>query len=503
MIIDIISSKIIVYSFDIKYLMKLNCLDNPNKIQKDVIIATVPFTDSTIPLMAPAALKPIVEKVGLTCLAIDLNAEIYNKIKKDPLRDKLIAFFFDESTTTESGRWLDDMFISITEQMLIWKPKIICLSVFSYVCQHATKWLAYYIKKYDPTIKIYIGGAGCLDTFTGPSTFAQNLINANIVDYHVRGDGEHSLYELLLGNNHFPGINSLEWKELTNDDLSTIPIPDYVDYNFNAYEKKVLPLIGSRGCVRKCTFCDYIANWKKFQWRTAEHIFEEMIYQYKKYGIKTFKFQDSLTNGNQKEFRRLCELLANYNIQTDIKFKWSGYYIFREYTPTSDQDWKLIYESGAENLVVGIENFNEDIRYAIGKKFSNKSIDLHLEQALKYNIQLQLLNIVGYVNETEEHIQFIKSWLDVHVNYKEILYIQWGGTLGIFPNTYLEQNKDKLGIIMIGKQPQLWVNPAINSTPELRATWAKNLIDYSKNLGYRVLDDLDNHFILETLISAE
>jgi radical SAM superfamily enzyme YgiQ (UPF0313 family) len=483
--------------------MKLNCLDNLDKNQKDVIIATVPFTDSSIPLMAPAALKPIVEKVGMTCLAIDLNAEIFNMIKQDPLKDDLISFFFDEVTTDQTSDWLNDMFTSITEQMLSWKPKIVCLSVFSYVCQHATKWLAYYIKKYDPTIKIYIGGAGCLDTFTGPSKFAGDLIKAKLVDYHVRGDGEHSLYELLKGNSDFLGINSLEWKELTNNDLSMIPIPDYTDYAFDVYEKKVLPLIGSRGCVRRCTFCDYIANWKKFQWRTAEHIFEEMKYQHKKYGIKYFKFQDSLTNGNQKEFRKLCELLAEYNNHNEIKFKWSGYYIFREYMQSSDQDWKLVYESGAENLVVGIENLNEDIRYAIGKKFSNKSIDLHLEQALKYNIQLQLLNIVGYVNETEEHIQFTKKWLDTHVKYKDIVHLQWGGTLGIFPNTYLEQNKEQLGVIMIGQKPQLWVNPAINSTPELRAKWAKDLNDYSRKLGYRVFDDLDNHFILETLIRVE
>lgn len=483
--------------------MKINCLSNTDNEQKDVIIVTVPFTDSTIPLMAPAALKPIVERSGLTCLAVDLNAEIFNKVKHDILKDELVSFFFDETTDHKTMPWLDDMFISISTQLVSYDPKIICLSVFSYVCQHATKWIAYYIKKLNPNIKIYIGGAGCLDTFTGPSKFAQDLINAKLVDYHVRGDGEHSLYELLTGNTDFPGINSLEWQELTNEDLSVIPMPDYTDYDFSVYEKEVLPLIGSRGCVRKCTFCDYIANWKKFQWRTAEHIFVEMQHQYKKYGVRSFKFQDSLTNGNQKEFRRLCELLAEYNNNNAVKFKWSGYYIFREYTNMSDRDWQLVYESGAENLVVGIENLNEDIRYAIGKKFSNHSIELHLAQASKYGIQLFLLNIVGYVNETQEHINYIKKWLDSHTEYKNILYLQWGGTLGIFPNTYLDKNKDKLGVIMIGQNPQLWVNPTVSSTPSIRAGWAKELNEYSKKLGYRVFDDLDNHFILETLIHVE
>jgi radical SAM superfamily enzyme YgiQ (UPF0313 family) len=341
-----------------------------------------------------------------------------------------------------------------------------------------------------------------LNTFTGPSKFVDELLESGLVNYHVRGDGEHSLYELLTGNNKFPGINSLNWQEMTNEELAKIPMPDYDDYDFSVYEKRVLPLLGSRGCVRQCTFCDYIANWKKFQWRTADDIFNEIVEQYQRYGLTNFKFQDSLTNGNQKEFRRLCELLAEHNNVSTVNFKWSGYYIFREWSNTSLRDWELIYQSGAENLMVGIENLNEDIRFAIGKKFSDEAIDLHIEQAHKYGIYLQLLNIVGYVNETEEHIAYIKQWLVDHVKYKSMLYLQWGGTLGIFPNTYLEQNKEQLGIIMIGTQPQSWINPVVNSTPELRARWANELNEYSRQLGYTVADNIDNHYLLETLINA-
>lgn len=482
--------------------MLINCLDNSANLTKDVVIITAPLTDTAIPLMAPAALKPIVERAGLGCLAIDLNAEIYKAIKEHPLKDDLVRFFFENYATEETELWLQDMFYSVTTQLLSYKPKVVCISVFSYVCQVATKWLAYYIKKLAPDVQIYIGGAGCLNTFTGPSVFVDELLESKLVDYHVRGDGEHSLFELLTGNNKFPGINSLTWQEMSNEELAKIPMPDYADYDFSVYEKRVLPLLGSRGCVRQCTFCDYIANWKKFQWRTADDIFSEMITQHKRYGLSNFKFQDSLTNGNQKEFRRLCELLAEHNTTSKVKFKWSGYYIFREWSNTSESDWELVHASGAENLMVGIENLNQDIRYAIGKKFSDEAIDLHIAKAYEYRINLQLLNIVGYVNETQEHINNIKTWLSTHVKYKDILHLQWGGTLGIFPNTYLEQNKDKLGIMMIGVQPQSWVNPEINSTPELRASWAKELNEYSKQLGYSVSENIDNHYLLETLINA-
>ena len=477
------------------------CINNPSSKTKDVIICTVPWTDSTIPLMAPAALRPIVEKAGLSCLAVDLNVEIYHYTRDHVLKDDLIRFFFDEYITTDTKKILEQIFLSAAQQIVSWKPKYVGLSLFSYVCQHSAKWLAYYIKKLDPDIKILVGGAGCLATFTGPSEYIDQMLSLKLFDYHIRGDGENSLYELLKGNVSYSGINSLTWKEMSKEDLRSMPMPIYDDYKFEIYDKKVLPLIGSRGCVRQCKFCDYIANWKQFQWRTADDIFAEMIFQHQKYKINSFKFQDSLTNGNQKEFFRLIELIANYNRTTDQKFTWSGYYIFRNPTSVSEREWELLSLSGAEALAVGIENLNEHIRYAIGKKFSNNAIDFHFAQAKKYNITLLILNIVGYVNETRKDIDFARKWLHEHLEFRDILHLQWGGTLGIFPNTYLEQHKEELGIQMIGIQPSLWINQSTGSTPSIRAAWAKELNSLSQELGYKVANNLDNHYILETLIN--
>lgn len=481
--------------------MEFQCLSNPNNKVKDVVITTVPWTDSSIPLMAPAALKSIVEKADYTCLAVDLNAEVYKLTQTHSQSHELIDFFFNNSCSEQVKDLLFDLFLSIAQQILSWKPRIVGLSLFSYVCQSSAMWISYFIKKIDPTVTIIIGGAGCMDTFTGPSEYAQNLINKGLVDYHIRGDGEHSLYEFLVGNKDYYGINSLTWKELSQEELRTLPKPDYDDYLFEIYKKQALPLVGSRGCVRQCKFCDYIANWKKFQWRLAEDIFSEMLEQNKKYGIRYFKFQDSLTNGNMKEFSKLVKMLSEYNQSNpNNSFKWSGYYIFREVKSNSAEQWALIKQSGAENLAVGIENLNEHIRVAIGKNFSNKAIDFHLAQAKKHGIRLQLLNIVGYVNETQKDIDFIKQWLRDHVEYKDILYIQWGGTLGIFPNTYLAKNFYALGLKKVGSHPQSWENPVTGSNPKLRAKWAQELNQLSKDLGYDVADNLDNHYLLEMLI---
>lgn len=483
--------------------MRINCFENAENKSVDVVITSLPWVDTMMPLMAPAALKPVVEKAGLTSLCTDLNVEVFNKGMAHPEIEKIINFFNDGVGHPAINDWLEDLFDSIATAILSWKPKYVGLSLFTYFSRQTCKWLCYYIKKYSPETKIIIGGAGCLEQFTGPGFFADELIEQGLVDYHIRGDGEKALYELLIGNTNYPGINSLTWQQLTNIEIENLPFPDYSNYIFSDYRKHALGIHGSRGCVRECTFCDYIANWEKFTWRSAENIFSEMILQHQKYGIRFFKFHDTLINGNLKEFNKLIELLANWNNKNpDKKLSWGSHYIFRERSANDDEMWKTLAESGVDFLLVGIENLNEDIRYAIGKKFSNESIDYHLEQARKNNVRMDLLFIVGYVSETQAHIDFAKKWLADHVQYKDLVSLSWGGSLSIMPNTYLDRNKEKLGVKMIGDSPNLWINQSIGSTPALRAKWTKELIDESHRLGYQTID-LNNHFIIEKLLNVK
>ena len=200
-----------------------------------------------------------------------------------------------------------------------------------------------------------MGGPGCLNTFTGESPYVNELRSINLIDHHILGDAEISLVKLLQGEINYPGIDDVVWTQLTSDQLSAMQMPNYDDYNFDLYSTKELGIVGSRGCVRQCTFCDFIANWTKFQWRTADSIFNEMKTQSTRYKINNFRFQDALVNGNVKEFNKLMQLLADYNEQNpENKLEWNGYYIFREPTASSDRDWELIKKSGATALIVGI-----------------------------------------------------------------------------------------------------------------------------------------------------
>ena len=152
-----------------------------------------------------------------------------------------------------------------------------CLSLLHYQCQVSTKWLCFCIKKINPNIKIVIGGAGAFGS--GLTTNEQNFISLlhdrGLIDYYISGDGDNALVELAKGNTSYPGINSMTWQPI--EDLNSIAYPVYDDYDFSLYKTPFVGVLGSRGCVRQCTFCDIHEYWEKFKWRSGENIFDEML----------------------------------------------------------------------------------------------------------------------------------------------------------------------------------------------------------------------------------
>jgi radical SAM superfamily enzyme YgiQ (UPF0313 family) len=356
-----------------------------------------------------------------------------------------------------------------------------------------------------------VGGAGIGNNLLDKSKFGESLVKQNLIDFYIKGDGENSLYEYLTTqSSELSGINSDQWTNLSNEDLAQLPIPDYSDYNFDAYDTlenaghRVVPILGSRGCVRNCSFCDIHNHWNKFTWRAGEHVFEEMLELNKKYQSTFFLFQDSLINGNQKEYKKMCLLLQEYNQDksAEDKFKWGGYFILRPKNQFKEEDWKLTADAGANYLAIGIETLNDEARFHLGKKFTNDDIEFGLEMIQKYNIPVIFLFFTGYITDTEEDINFVEEWLRSHVQYQNVMSLNLGTPLGILAGTPLHNNFESLGLKWIGDTPEDWHNPANNNTPLARAQWNQRIIQLAKDLKYRIVGGADNRYILERMLKT-
>jgi hypothetical protein len=468
--------------------------------KQNVVIASVPWTDSNAPIMAPAVLKSVLESHNISSVAIDLNAEVKNKIKDNPFRNEIISFFLTEKTSAVCVDEIYNLFDWMADKILSQNPDWVCLSLLTYLSQITNKWLCVHLKQRKPDLKIVIGGPGCFTTLKSMDTYALNLKKQKIIDYFISGDGEESLPQLLQGNEKYHGINASYWKEVEN--LDKLPVPNYEDYDWNLYKLKKVSIWGSRGCVQNCTFCDIHEHWNKFQWRSAESIFNEMMIQNQKYGINSFHFADSLVNGNQKEYRKLIKLLAEYNQdQTeDTKIKWSGFFIFREQDQMKEEDWLYTAKSGAAVLNVGVESFVEHIRYHVKKNFNNKDLEYGLEMCKKYSINVSLLLIVGYVTETQQDHEEQLNWIRSHKHFGNhpVISTHVGSGLAILPGTELHRTYKDLGIVLNSDQVyQDWTRSDINSTPEIRMHWHQKIMEELEKNGFNPTFGQDNHVLIE------
>ena len=475
----------------------------PTQVQ--VVLASVPWTDTNSLLMAPGLLKSSLTANNIASIAIDLNQEVRQRVLSSPYKDQLIHFMLTSEVKAESTQAIHDLFSWMADRLLDYKSEWIALSLLTYLSQHSCRWLCFLIKQRNPEVKIIIGGAGCFSSLQGIDTFSSQLTRTGLIDYFISGDGEQSLVELINGNDGYSGVNSMAWKEIEN--LNQVPFPDYSDYNFDLYKINSVGILGSRGCVRECTFCDIHEHWSKFRWRDADSIFAEIIHQYTKHRTRIFKFSDSLINGNQKEYRKLIKLLADFNRTRidDEKIQWTSFFIFRPAGQMSEEDWQLTKESGAILLMVGVESFVDHIREHLKKKFTNVDLEYNLQLAQKYQVPVSLLVIVGYVTETAEDHQAQLEWVRQNKCYANnpVVSIHIGSTLGILPGTWLHKHYKELGIVLNSDEVyQDWTREDISSTPEIRMQRHRELNQELTENGFCSVYSQDNHMLIENYVKT-
>jgi hypothetical protein len=265
------------------------------------------------------------------------------------------------------------------------------------------------------------------------------------------------------------------------------------------YPNKTIGITGSRGCVRQCKFCDYIATWKNYTWRTADNIFEEMLYQKQQYGVSHFQFSDSLINGNMKEYRRLATLLAEHNSKNpNDLFWWSSFFILRSYEQFNESLWQLTAQSGCKSIAVGIETFDDATRVKMGKNFTNADIDFCIQMAIKHKIDLAFLLFIGYVTDTEDVVRQAMQWLDVHQHVKDKFLLAFQRTMVLAPGSWVDKNRKIINIELLDPtNRQSWINTKTGSTFELREQWFTEILKYCKKLNYYYSNESDMHRWLE------
>ena len=164
------------------------------------------------------------------------------------------------------------------------------------------------IRKHIPAAKIVIGGAAIRE-------WNVMWVDKGWTDYYIFGDSERAIIALLAGNFNYQGINGATPVQI--EELDELLVPDYSDINWRDYKKdhtkNPVFVTASRGCVKRCDFCDVPMIWPKYKFRSGAHVTNEILELSDRYQRRTIKFTDSLINGSMKAFRELLINIEQHN----------------------------------------------------------------------------------------------------------------------------------------------------------------------------------------------
>jgi len=424
----------------------------------DCLLLIIPKLDPYGPLIGPNLLKACLQDNGFSAKVKDYNIELYNNINETHG-----SLWFGEDDTFLLQDHYDKLYNSTLKpyikrwanECLEENANWIGISLFTQRSNYIAVSLMQEIKRKNPNQKIVLGGAGLSDLEIESSLAVANEYGAKIIcDAFIYGDGESALVSLLNGKN----VESSFKSPMQEDDLDSIPFPDYSDVNWSSYvndpvnDIPVISVTGSRGCVRKCTFCTVPALWPKYRFRSGRNIAEEIEYLYKETGLTYFEFTDSLINGSMKAYRDMCIELTKLNNQLNDKILWTSQFICRSERQMPEKDWELTAKSGCQSLAIGIESGSEAVREHMKKKFTDEDMWFTFEMAAKYNIQVRTLLLIGYPTETKEDfqetIELVEGIYKINKKYKQSNphHVFAGRTMFIVPQIPVYAMATEMGI---------------------------------------------------------
>ena len=382
----------------------------------DMLLVNLPWSDLVTPPVAPALLKGIAESHGYSIKTKDFNCDLKEKFCNDDqnLYEEVQDYFLSQN---EKNYKYDTIIRKFYDHIMEYISKenfrYFGISVFSVYTQKSTFELCQLIRKKFPEIKIVLGGRGLnirphysimteLDDSEKRKNLSNILIDRDLCDYTIIGDAEDKIIDLFEGN---LGQKDLTWYVPNKKDLS-YPFSNFDDYDLNGYQgiqgRQQLHVISSKGCVRKCDFCDVAVQFKRFSNKDGKRMAEEVIFLSEKYNITDFATADSIINGNLKSLRETLEVLAEYNDQRseEKKIKWGGNWICRPPGRISSEFFELMFRAGCRHLTIGAEHGSDAVLMAMDKKTNVAGLFYEIDQMFQKGIQCSLNNIIGHWAET-------------------------------------------------------------------------------------------------------
>lgn len=356
------------------------------------------------PVMGLAVLAAILEKEKFDIKIIDMRLKDYSSV----------AYF--------------------TKSLKVFKPDIVGFTVAPLTTTNVYM-LARIVKEKTPAITI----AG------GPevSLLPEKILSNKYIDFIIHGEADHSFLRFIKNKNEkneWKKIDGLGYKEkgklIINprkdvEDLDKIPFPAWDYFQLTKYNKNIskikFPIITSKGCPYRCTYCVASRTMGRYRARSAKNVVDEIGYLKKKYGARTFQIEDDNFALDKKRVFDIC----NEIIRRELNVRWN----VSEGFVASHADYELfkkMKEAGCYLIAIGVETTDECILKNIKKPVSLEQIRYAFKSAKKAGLITKGFFICGLPGATyEKEMDYIKFFKDVDMDIPRF------GTIMVYPKTEL------------------------------------------------------------------
>ena len=392
-----------------------------------IVLVSCPQWSVLFPPYNLSLISSILQSNGHEVKVIDLNIECYHHLKsgEDYWEGKNYFCWLGKNFKNIILPKIEHLMDDTAHQIVKMKPDFVGVSIYA----TNTEFVKLFIKKVkeeNSKVKIIAGGPECFN-------YCDEMRKLMGIDIVFMGEADNIVNKAIK---EYPKYVMCKNEKVV--DLNSLPFADYNDYDLSKYtQANSISMEASRGCVAKCSFCMETCFWS-YRYKNSERLIEEIRYYKSNYNIKNLRFNDSLINGNIKQFKKFIYSLA----QEPYKVKWSSY--MRIDGRMDNSLFKKMKESGADFLSFGVESGSQKVLNDMKKGIKIDEIEQNLKHSKENDLFSQLNWIIGFPTET--YIDYFLSLAFVYNNRNNIHQLCPGMTCGIGPKSDLKNNPEKYGI---------------------------------------------------------
>lgn len=245
------------------------------------------------------------------------------------------------------------------------------------------------------------------------------------IDFVCTGEGEETyldLYSRIQNNISLIGCESISFRvdqdvyinprRKVIENLDELPLP-YRELNKNN-KKKYFYIVGSRGCLGRCTFCaEHVTSGKAVRLRTPTNIVDEIEMLSNTYGYNKFHFTDATFEDPGEAGLARAKGIFQEILKRKLKIRMVMYTRCQLVQLFDDEYYDLAYRAGVECFFVGIESGNDQDMKMYSKK-ANVADNLRaVKKVMSHNIYVNYgficFNPYSTFDTIRENFLFLKN----------------------------------------------------------------------------------------------